>query len=129
MSDLLTGGIRELFGEVFGELYLDGVLHKVVLADDGAGSLTETVTEYPIKGQVDAADEVMRRTEGYTANDCRLIVLQAGVPVEVTTDDRITLGGRLWDVHGPVRRDPAESQWIIHGQQNDAAQPDTGATA
>lgn len=127
---LLEGGIRTLFGRAFSRLFLDGTLHKVQLVDDGVGGMTEAVIDYPIKVQVDRADEVMRETPGYTATDCKLIVLQDGVPVLIDTADRITARGSLWSVMGFVRRDPADSQWIVHGVHNKVLPPssptDTG---
>lgn len=130
---LLDGGIREIFGAVFADVLLPGTLYKTARTDDGMGGWTPLApTYYPVRGQIDAADEAMRTTPGYVGTDAMLIVLQAGVPVTIDTDDEIAIGGSLWSAYR-VRQDPAASHWIIHGRRKRAATgddgTDTGGTA
>lgn len=112
---LLDGDIAALFGSVFGGLYLDGTLTKVTLVDDGVGGYTTTTATHAIKGQTDSLDEEMIAAAGVASNAVKLIVLQSGVPVTLTTDDRVTLGGKEWLISGPVNQDPARSHWVAMG--------------
>lgn len=112
---LLDGAIRELFGEVFGAEYLEGVLVKTTLVDDGLGGWSTTSTSLEIAAQLDAADESMRREPGYTATDAKLIILQDSLAVTLTTGDKVTLDGRSWLI-ASVASDPAASHWVARGQ-------------
>lgn len=131
--------IRGVFGSVFGSIYGDGVLRRVTLVSNGKGGWTESVSEYPIKCQRDRATEGMREfaqrgsnvaRAGMTGRDCKLFVLQAGLPVEPDTDDVIIYAGREWLV-SQVNEDPAASHWTMYGVEMRSSAPggtDTGGT-
>jgi hypothetical protein len=111
---LLDGGLQNIFGAAFGAIYLDGTLIRVTKTDDGEGGWSEAFAAHPIKGQVDAVTERMRQSAGYTDGDMRIIVLQAGSPVQPVTDDRVILGNSIWDVAG-IEADPANTHWQMRG--------------
>ena len=136
---LLEDHIKSVFGSVFGAAYGDGTLRKVALVPNGKGGWTESVAEYPIKCQRDRASEGMRESAqrgsntsraGHTGRDCKLFVLQQGVPVEPDTDDIILYQGRTWAV-SQVSEDPAASHWTMYGVEMRAQMPvdntDTGS--
>lgn len=102
--------ISALFGDVFGEIYLDGIVARHALVHDSSGGGTSTVTSEPCKVQVDDVTEAMRRQEGYTSADVRLMVLQASTAIAVDTDCRVTVDGVEYIV-GWVGQDPAKSYW------------------
>lgn len=132
---MLEGGIRSVFGRAFGRLLLPGTLIKQTRQDDGAGGWALVETSYPIRGQLDRATEEMldggnsrlRQTVGYSATPMKIIVLQHGVPVDIDTDDEIVLRGKRWKV-ASVRRDPADSHWILLGYGRTVAPPPSGPT-
>lgn len=110
---LLDGDIRTLFGEVFGEFYLDGTIISVTHTDDGYGGYTETTTEQPCKLQVDACTDRQKLEQGYTARDVRVLVLQASITGRPSPGNRIVAKGIEY-VCGPVvTEDPASSYWEV----------------
>lgn len=114
---LLTGGGASLLNGVFAGIYPDGVLIRRTITEDAGGSQTVTETRTPIKVQTDSATERMRQAAGYTDEDVRLIVLTAGLPGEITTDDKITDGrGVTYSVTMPML-DACGSHWEIRGQR------------
>ena len=118
MAGLLSGGIAGAFAQAFGAFYLDGTLIRVTKARGAGGDLTSTTTEDQIKGQVDACTEAMRREEGFTDRDVRLIVLQVGPSGAITrpnTDCKVSLGGDTSAIQS-VGSDPANSYWEMRGR-------------
>lgn len=122
MAALLNGGLQAVFGAAFGAVYLPGYLLRTTLTDDGEGSYTTSHAVHAIKGQVDQASERMRRAEGYTDGDMRIIVLQSGVTVEPNTDDLAILGGKVWALSG-IQADPAITHWEMTGRLGVLPQP------
>lgn len=112
---LLDGGMQGIFGAAFGAVYPSGYLLRTTLTDDGEGGYTTSHAVHAIKGQVDQASERMRRAEGYTDGDMRVIVLQSGVAVEPNTDDLAILGGKVWALSG-IQADPAVTHWEMTGR-------------
>lgn len=113
----LDGGIRAVFGQAFGSLYLPATLIRVTLTEDGMGGYLPPVTEsIPARGQLDNADKTMRETPGFVETDMKIILLQSGLAVTPTTDDEIIIRGITWQIFR-IRRDPADSQWVIHGKR------------
>lgn len=116
---LLDGGISAIFGSVFGALYLDGELMQSGLDPiyDDAGNIIGYGggDPVPIKCQVDGATWAMQQAAGYVDGDVRLIILRAGLSVEVTTDHRVEVGGKTWLVQS-VETDAAASHWICRGR-------------
>lgn len=112
---LLDGDIRALFGEVFGEFYLDGSFVSVTNTDDGYGGYTQTTSTQACKLQVDACTERQKLEDGYTARDVRVLVLQASVTGRPSPGNRIIAKGIEY-VCGPVvTEDPASSYYEIRG--------------
>ncbi len=112
------GALRAVLGGVFGALYGSGTLTRVTLVDDAKGGWTESTTDHTVKVQVDRATEDMRSAAdaGYAGRDAKIIVLQQGVAVVPTTDDRLTYRGLTWRL-SQVQSDPAQSHWIAYGVQ------------
>lgn len=116
---LLDGGIEAIFGAAFGGLYLPATLHRDTSAPiyDGEGNITgfSGGGDIGCRAQVDAATYAMRQAEGFIEGDTRIIVLSAGLGVEVTTDMQITARGVRWQIAG-VDRDAAASHWVLRGR-------------
>lgn len=117
---LLDGGIEAIFGSVFSGIYLDGTLHRDTSEPifDGEGNIIgfSGGGDIACKAQVDAATYAMRQAEGYSEGDVRIIVLSAGLGVEVTTDMQISVAGKRWMI-GSVERDAAASHWVCRGRE------------
>lgn len=108
---LLNGSIQSLFGTVFSTFYLDAELITVTIIPDGEGGGTEITSTMPVKVQQDAITEQMRATGGYTENDARFLILQAGVG-ELTSDCRLSFNDITYDLSNP-QQDPARSYWAV----------------
>lgn len=116
---LLTGGIEAVFGAAFGGLYPAGTLHRglsdPVYDDEGQIIGYAGGGDLPIKVQTDRATYAMRQAGGFTEGDVALIILSAGLSVEITTDHEVTDGyGRRWKIAG-VDRDAAASHYVCRG--------------
>lgn len=110
---LLEGGITALFGDVFGEFYLDGSIISVANADDGEGGYTQTTTTHACKLQVDACTDRQKLELGYTARDVRVLILQASASVRPSPGNRVVSRGVTYTVGPVVTEDPASSYWEI----------------
>lgn len=128
MAALLNGGLQAVFGAAFGAVYLPGYLLRTTLTDDGEGGYAVSHAVHSIKGQVDQASERMRRADGYTDGDMRVIVLQSGVTVEPNTDDLTVLGGKVWVLSG-IQADPAITHWEMTGRLGVMPKPTTSFTS
>lgn len=128
MAALLNGGLQGIFGAAFGAVYPSGYLLRTTLTDDGEGGYSTSHAVHSIKGQVDQASERMRRAEGYTDGDMRIIVLQSGVTVEPNTDDLAILGGKVWALSG-IQADPAITHWEMTGRLGVMPKPATSFTS
>lgn len=116
MGLLDSNALQDLFGTVFSDLYGSGRLIRVTKVRGTGGVLRNQYQQpVPIKVQIDRCDEAMRRQSGFTDQDVKLLVLQAGVGGEApTTDDVIEAGGRRWSMFA-VGEDPARSYWRGRG--------------
>lgn len=114
MTGLLTGGIAELFGSVFGSLYLDGRIKRMTRTVDGFGDVTEAGTWRPAKIQVDAVTESQRLEEGYSATDVRLVILQANQNC-VENGATVEICGATYRLGPTIGRDPANSYFDCRG--------------
>lgn len=117
---VLDGGIAAVFGAAFGALYLDGQIVTALtdqIYDDGGN-----ITGYgggdpvPCKCQIDGATWAMQQANGYVDGDVRIIVLSAGLGIELTTDHRIEVGDETWMI-ASVERDAARSHFICRGRK------------
>lgn len=117
--DLLGGGIAAAFGEIFGQFYLDGTLHRITRTEEDDGDVTTSSADEAIKVQKDACTERMRQQPGYTMEDVRLLVLQRGptgaVIVKPNTDCEVSVGAERYTV-AFVDQDPAGAYWELRGQ-------------
>jgi hypothetical protein len=113
---LLDGSLRAVFGAALAPLLLDGTLHVVAKDADGRVILPPSFADVPVKGHRDEAGDKQRADWSIPHRAVRLIVLQAGVPAEPTTDDEISLADGRWRI-GTVERDPAGAAWILTGMQ------------
>lgn len=107
---LLDGGIAALFGDVFGSLYLSAVLERVVKSPDGEGGATTVTTTQPCKVQQDRVTDAMRADGGYTENDVRFLILQAGIIGPLDSDCRLVFEGVRYLLASP-EQDPTRSYW------------------
>lgn len=122
--------VAGLFGEVFGALYTDAMLHRKVRgSDDAGGSASASFTGDAaqaagtlVKVQVDGCTEAMRREEGYAEQDVRLIILShyagSGLP-DPATGDHVTVptpGGTRYSLEGPLVADAARSHWQVRSR-------------
>lgn len=114
---LLNGGIARIFNAALGGLYLPATLHVPgARTDDEEGNISYgPETDIPCRAQVDAATYAMRQSEGYSEGDVRIIILTAGLGVEVTTDAQISVSGKRWMV-GSTDLDAASSHWVCRGR-------------
>ena len=110
---LLDGDIASLFADVFGGVYLDGVLDRRTATQDGVGGVSVSFTSEACKVQVDTCTERQKLEEGYSPKDVRLLIL-AGVS-DVKAGDRVTVSGKTWSVGPTVTQDPARSYFECRG--------------
>jgi hypothetical protein len=111
---LLDGGIRSIFGTVFGLFYLDATLIRVTFVGDSEGSGTETTTEEPVKVQQDAVSEIVRAQAGYSQDERRFLILQSGVTGPLDGGCRLVFEGVTYMLSSP-EQDPARSYWAVRG--------------
>lgn len=111
---LLDGGIRDLFGGVFGSFYLDGTLHKATQTDDGQGGMSESIADHAIKYQRNERSDHTRAALKIPERDVFVFMLQYGMTVEPATDDRFTTSDGTFVVV-TARQDPAGAYWLVHG--------------
>lgn len=115
---LLDGGIASIFNSVFSGIYLDGVLQAGTgdpIYGPGATVIGYAGGEAPIKVQVDAATDAMRRADGFAEGDCRIIVLAQGVPA-LNSDHSISVGGATYALQS-AELDAATSHWVCRGRK------------
>lgn len=115
---LLDGGMESIFGAALGGLYLPATLHVPatpiediegnVIGHSGGG-------DYPCRAQLDDVTWSMRQAEAYVDGDQRIIVLSAGLGVQITTDHEITIRGKRWLI-ASVQRDAANSHYVLRGR-------------
>lgn len=146
---LLDGGIARIFNSTFGGLYLPAILHAgtgdPIYADGGEIVGYVGGGDQPIKVQIDAATDAMRRADGFAEGDVRLIILTTygqpggvaltphsdetplsddslyqqgsyGHVVEITSDHEVTVQGVKYRLQS-VERDPALSHWVARGRR------------
>lgn len=116
MGLLDSDALKNLFGTVFSGLYGTGRLIRVTkVRGNGGVMLNRYEQPVPIKVQVDRCDEEMRRQSGFTSDNVKLLVLQAGVSSPApTTDDVIEAKGARWNMFA-VGEDPASTYWRGRG--------------
>ena len=116
---LLNGGIESIFGAALSGLYLPATLHRDGTDPiyDGEGNITGYTggADIVCRAQMDAATWAMRQSEGHSDGDVRILVLSAGLGVEITTDFQISVAGKRWMV-ASAERDAARSHWICRGR-------------
>lgn len=102
----------------FGGPYFAGTLNRrqPIAYDDGGSILPGSggyVSE-PVQVQTDACTEAMRRADGYTGTDVRLLLLASGVAMP-TTDDTVTTPDATYAVQS-VDRDPVTVYYDLRGR-------------
>jgi len=114
---ILDGEIRDIFGDVFGEIFDDGTLVRVVKTNGPGGKITEVPTNHACKLQRDACDQSMMKEAGYEGKDVRLLILRKQLGnIELTVDDRVVAYGETWSLKS-VRKDPANSHFVARGRK------------
>jgi hypothetical protein len=107
---LLDGEIAAVFQGVFSDIYVNGVITRVSLIDDGLGGWSKVTESEPCKVQRDAVTQAQKLEEGYAASDVRLIVLSA-----IDNNCLVTCYGVTYQIGPTVTRDPANSYWEARG--------------
>lgn len=95
---LLNGGFQAVLGAAFAAFYADGTLRKVALTDDGTDSFTSTLTDVPVKVLAESLSDRDRAAGGLPRTATSLSVLRAGLGVEISLDDSVTIGGLTYRV-------------------------------
>lgn len=114
---LLNDDIKSLFGDVFGQIYGDGTLKRTTVTNLGGGRNGTGTIEVPVKVQVDLCTEQMQKQDGYTSDDVRLLILQKGLTVVMTTDDLVFVNDRNATYKiATVSQDPGESYFECRGK-------------
>ena len=114
MSLLDTDAIKNIMGAAFTPIFGTGELIRVNMVWQSGVGLPVEDAPVAVSVQTDRCDEAMRQSPGYTVEDSKLIILQAGITGrEPNTDDVIVARGQRWKVKS-VRSDAAQSHWIIH---------------
>ena len=90
---VLNGGLQAVLGAAFAAFYADGTLHKVTLTDDGTDCFSATTTDVPVKVLAESLSDRDRAAGGLPRTATSLSVLRAGLGVEVSLDDSLTVGG------------------------------------
>lgn len=123
MSLLDTNALQSLFGSVLSGVYGSGRLIRVTKIRALGGVMINRYEEpIPIKIQVDRCDEEMRGQSGYTSENAKLLILQAGVGSPApTSDDVIEVRGDRWNIFS-VGEDPARSYWRGRGVKQSPTQ-------
>ena len=116
MGLLDTDALKNIMGAAFAPVLGSGQLIRVdKVRQPGGVELPVEQMPVTISVQIDRCDEAMRQAPGYSAEDVKLIVLQAGITGrEPNSDDVIVARAQRWKAKS-VRTDPARSHWIIHG--------------
>lgn len=117
---LLDGGLANVFGAAFGAVYLPATLHRYTQPelDDGGSPVDGSGgwTNIACRAQRDAATERMRRAEGFSESDVRLLVLAASFSGGISTDDEVTVAGTRYAIES-VDMDPAGAYWELRGRR------------
>lgn len=113
---LLDGGLKGVFGTVFGSILPAGTLHIPTNTPDGKGGYTQSYSDTPIKAMRENYSTSYRQNNGIPDTDVKIIVLQQGVAATPDTDHEITAMGIRYRVIGPVTQDPASASWEIRGR-------------
>lgn len=127
MSLLDSNFIRNRFGSVLSSIYGMGRLIRVTkVRGPGGVQINQYQQPVSVRVQTDRCDEAMRQQPGYTADNSKLLILQAGVggPM-LTTDDIIEHRGKRWSVY-ECGEDPAQSYWRGRGVMQSTDNPEFG---
>lgn len=115
---LLDGDIKSMFGAIFGAFYLDAQLLKKdgdTFIPDGKGGGTFTPGSIAVKVQPDRQTRALIFDPQRPEVSGTLIMLQAGLTVEIKVEDEIVLASNTWIVRD-ISSDPASSHWVCKVQ-------------
>jgi hypothetical protein len=114
---VLDGDVSALFNAAFSDMYLDATLHAGTGEPiyDAAGNITGYLGgDTPARCQVDAATDAMRRDDGFSEGDVRLIILAQGLPA-INDNHQLTVKGVRYFLASPSL-DAAASHWTARGR-------------
>lgn len=116
---LLGDDIKNVFGEAFGAIYLDGTLHTRTISAAANGDLSASAdSDIPIKCQVGQCTKDQREEQGYTATDVAIYILQKDIATAPAHDHEITApDGVRYGVGPTIRKDSANSYWLVRGSK------------
>lgn len=125
---LLDGGIRELFGSVFGEIYEDATLITSARTEDEYGSITEVKTEVDVKAHRPTLTDAYRAAAGFSDDEIDIIILSAGLTKTPSANDYVEYQDKTYAiVH--AKEDGAHSHWRCRAKPwLNAAGSSTGVT-
>jgi hypothetical protein len=112
---LLDGDLREAFGSVFGQFYLDGTLCKVSLIDNGRGDFDQTQKNWPIKIQKERSFRQGSADTGVLPS-YTFLILQSGMKAAPYTNDELLYDSQRYSILA-VTSDPASTHWVVEAVQ------------
>lgn len=111
MLDALTGGIADLFGDVFEEIYTGAILTKVAKTEAKNGDITVTNQEHDVFHHPVARSEGYRAAAGFADDVLEVIILAKHISgIEIVNGDKIDSSSASYTVV-KARLDGAQSQW------------------
>lgn len=121
MGLLDTNQLQKAFGSAFKSIYGSGQLIRITMQRQPEGTIVPTEqSPVPIKVQVDQMTEAMRRQEGASDRDVRILVLQDGLTgPALTSDDVVIAQGVRWKLFG-LTQDPARAYYEARGVRDAA---------
>lgn len=128
MSVLGNGALKGLFSSALAPLYEDATfIRSIMLCHEETGAVYITqAAPLPVKVQIDTCTETMRQEHGYSDEDVRILMLQAGFKgAKPNSDDIITMGSMHYKI-ATVQEDPAHSFFDIRAVRHDADYGDSG---
>lgn len=124
---MLDGGLKEVFGNAFGPIFLAGSLIKITRSHDDGGAITETeAAPIPVKCVPERITEAMRSADEYTQDDVAFIILQKGVTGPLLSGDKLIFEGVIYRIGAPITQDAAKATWTFRATPIEDAPDDGG---
>jgi len=118
---LLAGDGAGVFNSIFTAFYLDATVYMRESFYDDGGDLVIVEMEYDAKAQVDSLTDVMRKEEGASSQDRRIIILSGSTSADINTDSEIIVNagpysGVRFQI-ASIDRDPCGAYWSCRGRR------------
>lgn len=113
---LLDGGLKAVFGKAFAPIFIGGAIYVPELTRDLGDDITPVWGDgVPCKLAILECNQTMRQAPNYTIEDVRIIILQSGVDLTLTTDCHVLARGTRYKLNSPLTQDPAQATWEARG--------------